>query len=80
MAAVSALGYDAYMTAIEAVKTAGSADPTAVNDALWNVKYAGVTGDISFDKNGDAIREEAYIKQANNSDGTWKFVGIQGVN
>ena len=80
VAAVSALGYDAYMTAIEAVKTAGSADPTAVNDALWNVKYAGVTGDISFDKNGDAIREEAYIKQANNSDGTWKFVGIQGVN
>ena len=79
VAAVSALGYDAYMTAIEAIKAAGSADPKAVNEALWDVKYTGVTGDISFDENGDAVRDVAYIKQADSADATWKFIGIQSI-
>jgi len=79
VAAVSALGYDAYMTAVEAIKAAGSADPKAINEALWNVKFTGVTGDISFDEVGDAIRNVAYIKQANTADATWKFIAIQSV-
>lgn len=79
VAAVSALGYDAYMVALEAIKAAGSADPKKVNEALWNVKYTGVTGDIAFDKEGDAIRNVAYIKQANTADASWKFIAIQSV-
>lgn len=78
VAAVSALGYDAYMTALEAIKAAGSTDPKKVNEALWNVKYTGVTGNIAFDKVGDAIRNVAYIKQAT-ADGSWKFIAIQSV-
>jgi branched-chain amino acid transport system substrate-binding protein len=77
VAAVSALGYDAYMTALEAIKAAGSSDPKAINDALWNVKYSGVTGDIAFDEIGDAIRDVAFIKQADN--GAWKFIAIQSI-
>lgn len=79
VAAVSALGYDAYFVALEAIKAAGSPDPKAINEALWDVKYTGVTGDIAFDQNGDAIRNVAYIKQANTSDATWKFIAIQSV-
>lgn len=80
VAAVSALGYDGYMVAVEAIKAAGSSDPKKINEALWNVKYTGVTGDIAFDQIGDAIRNVAYIKSANTTDASWQFVAIQSVN
>lgn len=79
VAAVSALGYDAYMTAVEAIKAAGSSDSTAINEKLWNVNYTGVTGNITFDTIGDAVRNVAYIKSVNTADGAWKFVAIQSV-
>ena len=49
VAAVTAMGYDAYYVALEALKAAGSTDPAAVNEALWDVSYTGVTGKIEFD-------------------------------
>lgn len=80
IAAVSAMGYDGYFTALEALKAAGSTDSVKVNEALWKISFKGVTGDIAFDQvNGDAIRTVAYVKQVNNTDGTWKFVAVQGV-
>ena len=79
VAAVSALGYDAYMVAVKAIEAAGSPDPQKINDALWGVTYTGVTGDIAFDDIGDAIRDVAFIKSANTSDGSWNFVAIQSV-
>ena len=80
VSAVSPLGYDAYFVALEALKAAGSTDSKAVNAALWNVKYTGVTGDISFDQvNGDAVRNMAYIKTANTETGAWDFVAVQSV-
>lgn len=79
VAAVSALGYDAYMTAAEAIKAAGSKDPKKINEALRNVKYTGVTGNIKFDEAGDAIRNAAYIKSVNTRDGVWEFVAVQSV-
>ena len=78
IAAVSAMGYDAYFTALEALKGAGSTDPKAVNEALWKVDYKGVSGEIKFDStNGDAIRDSAYVKTANTQTGVWDFVGVQ---
>lgn len=78
IAAVSAMGYDAYYVALEALKAAGSTDPQAVNKALWNVDYKGVSGEIKFDStNGDAIRDAAYVKTANTETGVWDFVGVQ---
>ncbi len=78
IAAVSAMGYDAYFVALEALKAAGTTDSKKVNEAIWKVTYTGVSGDIAFDSvNGDAIRDTAYVKTANTSTGAWDFVGVQ---
>ncbi|MBN2286322.1 MAG: ABC transporter substrate-binding protein [Tissierellales bacterium] len=79
VAAVSALGYDAYMVAIEAIKAAGSADSVKINESLWNINYLGVTGNIAFDQTGDAIRDVAYIKSVNTSEKAWQFEAIQSI-
>lgn len=79
VAAVSAMGFDAYYVALEALKAAGSSDPVEVNKALWDVKYKGVSGDIAFDEQGDAIRDVAYVKTANTETGAWDFVSVQGI-
>lgn len=79
IAAVSVMGYDAYFTALEALKAAGSADPAAVMAALPNVSYTGVSGAISFDEIGDAKRDTAFVKKANTENNVWDFVAVQGV-
>ena len=70
--AVSALGYDAYLVAIEAIKKAGSVDSVKIRDALEGVSIEGVTGAISFDANGDANKDMAFIKTI--ADGQFKFL------
>ena len=72
VAAVSALGYDAYMTAIAAIQAAGSTESQAIRDALPGVSITGVTGAISFDENGDAKKDMAYIKTVDG--GAFKFL------
>ena len=81
IAAVSAMGYDAYFVALEALKAAGTTDPAKVNEALWDVTCSGVSGDIAFESvNGDAVRDVAYVKQANTENAAWDFVAVQGVD
>ena len=77
IAAVTAMGYDAYYVALEAIKAAGSIDGGAIKGALGGVTYTGVSGDIAFDEVGDAIRDTAYIKTANTADGTWALETVQ---
>ena len=79
IAAVTAMGYDAYFTALEAIKAAGSTDPAAVLEALPGVSYEGVSGLIEFDDIGDAKRDSAFIKTANTESGAWDFVKVQTV-
>ena len=79
LAAVSAMGYDAYYVALEALKAAGSTDPAAVQAALPSVNYTGVTGAITFNEIGDANRNSAFIKQCNTETGAWDLVREQGV-
>ena len=79
IAAVSAMGYDAYFTALEIMKNAGSVEPADVLAAIQDTEYDGVTGHIAFGENGDAVRTEAVVKKANTADGTWEFVATQGV-
>ena len=76
IAAVTAMGYDAYYVALEAIKAAGSADPAAIKAALPNVTYTGVSGDIAFDSIGDAVRDTAYIKHSTNT-GAWELETVQ---
>jgi len=80
ISAVSVLGYDAYYTALEALKAAGSIDSAAVKAALPAVALTGVTGNIAFDENGDAIRDTAYIKTLDNATAEWTLAAIQGVD
>ena len=70
--AVSALGYDAYITVLEAIKAANSTEGTAIRDALTGVNVVGVTGSISFDEKGDANKDMAFIKTVEN--GVFKFL------
>ena len=78
IAAVTAMGYDAYYVALEALKAAGSTDPGAVKAALAGVTWDGVSGHIAFDEQGDAIRDTAYIKHSTN-DGAWELETQQTV-
>ena len=80
IAAVTAMGYDAYFTALEAIKAAGSTKPADILAALPGVTYTGVSGEIAFDDIGDAKRDAAYIKTANTETGEWDFVTVQGVD
>ena len=77
LAAVTVMGYDAYMVALEAIKAAGSTSPADIMAALPGVQYTGISGDISFNDIGDANRDSAVIKAANNETGEWKFVAVQ---
>ena len=77
VAAVSALGYDAYMTMVAALADLDGVegDLTSVNlrDALVNVSHDGVTGTITFDENGDANKDAAYLKKVEGG----KFVFVK---
>ncbi|HHU16830.1 MAG TPA: ABC transporter substrate-binding protein [Clostridiales bacterium] len=56
-----ALGFDAYLLAINAIEKAGTAvNGEAIKDELAATKnFSGVSGDISFDENGDPIKSVA---------------------
>lgn len=61
-AAVTALGYDAYLLAINAIERAGKAEPQAIRDALAATKdFPGAAGLVTLDANGDAVKS-AVIK------------------
>ncbi len=70
--AVSALGYDAYLVAIKAIQQADSTDSQKIRDAIADLQIDGVTGSISFDENGDANKNMAFIKTI--KDGAFQFL------
>jgi len=70
--AVSALGYDAYITALKAIEKANSTKGPAIRDALAGISVEGVTGKITFNANGDADKDMAFIKTV--KDGQFKFL------
>ncbi len=54
---VTALGFDAYLLALETVQKAGTADGSTLRNTLAKTKdFEGSTGYITFDENGDAIK------------------------
>ncbi|SFG31584.1 ABC transporter substrate-binding protein [Oribacterium sp. WCC10] len=70
--AVSALGYDAYLAAYNAIEKAQSTDGEAIKEALKGVSYDGVTGAVSFNEEGDANKDMAFIKTI--KDGGFQFL------
>ena len=72
VAAVTAMGFDAYYFVLQAIQNAASIDPADVMEALWGTEIDGVTGHIALEQvNGDAIRNTVYVKHANTETGGW---------
>ena len=76
IAAVSALGFDSYMTAIEAIKKTEAGTKEQIAEALPGVDYEGVTGKIVFDENGDAKKDIAYILAGVSVGGQYALIAI----
>ena len=70
--AVSALGYDAYLAVFKAIEAAGGIDGNAIREALTKLSFTGVTGDISFNADGDANKNAAYVKEVENGNFVFK--------
>ena len=69
----AALSYDMTRMAAEAIAKKGN-DPDAVRAYLDTVKdFDGVTGKLSFDKNGDVIKPGVYIFKVANG----KYVKVK---
>lgn len=70
--AFAALGFDAYMVILDAIKRAGSADSQKIRDALAQTKnFEGATGIITLDANRNA-NKSAVILQVQN--GQFKYL------
>jgi branched-chain amino acid transport system substrate-binding protein len=61
--ALAALGYDATMIVLQALDKAKKPTPEEIMKVLTLMKnFKGVTGTISFDKNGDAVKSVVVLK------------------
>jgi branched-chain amino acid transport system substrate-binding protein len=73
----SALAYDAAMVEINAIKSLITAQKTptraAVLSAVAATKYAGVTGQIAFDKNGDPVTPPSFSVYTCDTKGAWAY-------
>lgn len=60
--ALAVLAYDAANILFTAITDAKTSDPEKVKDAMLAVKYEGISGQITMDKNGDPIKAAAITK------------------
>lgn len=75
-AGVSALGYDAYLLILDAIKRANSAEPEKIKEELNKTKdFMGASGVVTLDKDRNAIKS-AVIKEVKGG----KFVYLDTVN
>ncbi len=73
-AAVTALGYDAYLIIIKAIEAAGASDSASIHKALLATKdFQGAAGLVTFDENRNAIKS-AVIKTV--KDGKFTFMDV----
>jgi branched-chain amino acid transport system substrate-binding protein len=73
-AAVTALGYDGYLVALDAIKRAGSVNPTAIRDAIAKTSgFQGAAGTVTLDANGDATKS-AFLKSVKGGQFTFQTI------
>jgi branched-chain amino acid transport system substrate-binding protein len=73
-ASVTALGYDGYLLALDAIKRAGSTDPVKIRDAIAKTSgFVGAAGTVTLDANGDATKS-AFIKTVQNGKFVFKTI------
>lgn len=63
--ALAALAYDSTFIMKSAIEAAGSTDSAAIIKALAATDLSGVTGNVTFDKNGDPIKSISIIQILN---------------
>lgn len=64
--AVAALGYDAYLLILDAIKRANSADPVKIRDEIAKTKdFPGAAGSITIDEFNNSIKD-AVLKKVEN--------------
>jgi branched-chain amino acid transport system substrate-binding protein len=69
---MAALGYDAAMVLVDAIKRAGTTDEPALRDAIAATKdYQGATGNTTLDANRDASKPAVIITV---KDGQFQYV------
>lgn len=68
----AALGFDGMNIMAQAITEAGSTDKQAVIDAIQSMSFSGVTGDFTFDENGNPKGKNISIIQVDS--GELKFV------
>ena len=66
------MGYDAYLAMYKAIEKAQSTKGEDIKNALKDVTLDGVTGSVSFDEQGDAKKDMAFIKTVEG--GKFKFL------
>jgi ABC-type branched-subunit amino acid transport system substrate-binding protein len=75
---LAALAYDAAMDEIAAIKSVISSGKTltraAVLAAVAGAPYAGVTGSLAFDKNGDDTTALGFSLYTTDAKGAWHFI------
>ena len=72
--ALATLAYDAAKILIQSIQEAGKDDPTAVKEKMEKIKYNGVSGEITFDKQHNPIKKAAIIKISGGKPVFYKFV------
>jgi branched-chain amino acid transport system substrate-binding protein len=69
--ALAVLAYDAANILMQSIQDAGTADPKVVKDAMLNVQYEGVSGNITMDEFGNPVKAAAITAVTG---GTTEFV------
>lgn len=62
ISAFAALAYDAVYVLAKAIEDAGSTDKAAIKNAIQKVNLVGITGNITFDANGNPQRDVPIIQ------------------
>ena len=60
-------GYSAMAVLAEGVKKANSLDVTKISDAMRQIDFRGVMGELQFDVNGDVKNPKVFIFQVRDS-------------
>jgi branched-chain amino acid transport system substrate-binding protein len=71
---LATLAYDAALIMIDSLERAGSTDGASIRDAIVATNLECVSGQITFDENGDPIKKAAIIKVENGKFVFQKFV------
>ena len=77
--AASALAYDGYMLVVQAIRNAGSAEPSAVSAALSTASFQGVTGTLVFNEQGESVRKQMLIKTIDRKTGQFAVLQTSAV-